>query len=144
MDGAAGRSFLRGLLRFTLSIGLLVSLGTALAYLYPPARPSPFEETMNVGRASEVPLGGGKFVWFKGQPLWVLHLEKGFVALAARCPRGCLLNWDEQRKVLVDPCHGATFDANGNALTGLHSSPLTRFEAKVIGDELYLRRSGRA
>ncbi len=133
---------MRGLLQSALAIGLLGPLGSVLAYVYPPARPSPFGETMRVGKASEVPLGGGKFVWFKGEPLWVLHMEKGFVALAARCPRGCLLNWDEKRKLLVDPCHGGTFDANGNPLTGLHSSPLTRFEAKVIRDEVYLREPG--
>lgn len=124
----------------TLFIGLLGFLGSAFAYLYPPEKAGPFEGMMKIGKVSEIPIGEGKFVWFGDQPLWVLHLEKGFVALSALCPRDCLLDWDGGRKVLVDPCHGGTFDANGNPLTGLHSSPLPRFEAEVIGDEIYLRR----
>jgi len=140
MAPRGGHSFLRGLLKISLLIGLLGAFGAALAYLYPPGKAGPFEELMEIGKAAEVPPGAGKLVWFKGRPVWVLHLEKGFVALAARCPHGCLLDWDGRRRVLVDPCHGGTFDTNGNPLTGWHSTPLTRFEAKVIGDEIYLRR----
>lgn len=137
--GRGRRTFLRQLLGGTLVVGLLGILGGILAYIFPPARRFPQSGSLTVGEQSRIPPGGGELVIFNGQPVWVLHLERGFLALSALCThRGCLLEWDRDRRVLSCPCHMGLFDAHGNVLKGLPPRPLPRFRAAVVKGKIYL------
>jgi cytochrome b6-f complex iron-sulfur subunit len=138
-DRISRRSFLQGLFGGTLVIGLLGILGAILAYIFPPARRFPRVGSLRVGEESRIPLGEGELVIFNGQPVWVLHLERGFIALSALCThRGCLLEWDKEKKVLSCPCHMGLFDTNGNVLTGLPPRPLPQYRVAVRGGKIYL------
>jgi len=94
---------------------------------------------MRVARAAEIPLGRGKQVIFNGEPVWVLHLSAGFVALSAVCThKGCIVNWDEKRRTLTCPCHAGLFNASGNVLAGPPPRPLPKLRVEVLGEEIYL------
>ncbi|MFQ6033481.1 MAG: ubiquinol-cytochrome c reductase iron-sulfur subunit [Candidatus Bipolaricaulia bacterium] len=138
-EGTSRRSFLRRLLGGTLVVGTLGVLGSALAYVFPPARRFPRAGSLRVGEESSVPLGEGELVIFNGQPVWVLHIERGFTALSALCTHeGCLLEWEEERKVLSCPCHMGLFDTKGNVLAGLPPRALPRYRVAVRGGAIYL------
>lgn len=140
--GTNRRSFLRQLLRGTIVVGLLGILGAILAYVFPPARRFPQAGSLRVGEESRILPGEGELVIFDGQPVWVLHLEKGFVALSAVCThKGCILEWERDKKVLSCPCHMGLFDANGNVLKGLPPRPLPRFRVAVLGGKIYLSKA---
>ena len=123
-------------------MGLLGIMGSILAYIFPSARRFPQVGSLGVGEESLIPPGEGKLVIFNGQPVWVLHLKRGFVALSALCThQGCLLEWEKERKVLSCPCHMGLFDANGNVLAGLPPRALPRFQVAVLGGKIYLRKA---
>ncbi|MCS6936122.1 MAG: Rieske (2Fe-2S) protein [Candidatus Bipolaricaulota bacterium] len=135
------RGFLGKLLGGALGLGLLGVLGAVVAYILPPHRRfvAPVRRRQRVAHAREIPLGKGKQVLFGGEPVWVLHLREGLIALSARCThQGCLVQWDEQRGTFACPCHGGRFDAHGNVLAGLPTRPLPQLRAEMIQDEIYL------
>jgi Rieske Fe-S protein len=61
------------------------------------------------------------------------------VVLSALCTHlNCLVNWDEETRRLVCPCHGAIFDINGTPLRGPAPSPLASYPAKIVGNEIVI------
>jgi cytochrome b6-f complex iron-sulfur subunit len=135
------RTFLSRLLAGSLIVSLLGVVGAIGAYLFPPERRvfNPARRRMRVARIDEIPIGKGKQVLFDGEPVWVLHLRGGWIALAAICThKGCIVDWDEKRLVLSCPCHGGLFDADGNVLSGLPRRPLKRLRVSVIQDEIFI------
>lgn len=141
-EGTDRRTFLGGLLRGSLTVGLLSLLGGIAAYLFPPERLefNPGRLRLRVGRADDFAVGEGKQVLFAGEPVWVLRLPQGFVALSALCThQGCILGYDEERRVLECPCHGGLFDLHGNVIAGLPNRPLRHLRAEVVGGEVFLR-----
>lgn len=110
-----------------------------MAYVFPPARRFPRAGARRVSEESRIPPGEGELIIFRGQPVWVLHLERGFVALSALCThKSCLLEWEKDKGVLSCPCHMGLFDIRGNVLKGLPPRPLPRFRVAVLGGEIYL------
>lgn len=135
------RTFLGQLLTGSLIVGLVGVLGAVMAYLFPPERRvfNPARRRMRVARIDEIPIGKGKQVLFNGEPVWVLHLKGGWIALSAICThQGCIVQWDEKRLTLSCPCHAGLFDANGNVLSGPPRRPLKRFRVAVVRDEIYI------
>lgn len=135
------RTFLGQLLAGSLIVGLVGIVGTIFAYLFPPERRvfNPARRRMRVARIDEIPIGKGKQVLFSGEPVWVLHLRGGWIALSAICThQGCIVNWDEKRLTLTCPCHAGLFDTNGNVLAGPPRRPLKRLRVSVIRDEIYI------
>ncbi len=112
-----------------------------MAYLFPPERRvfNPTRRRMRVARADEIPIGKGKQVLFDGEPVWVLHLKGGWIALSAICThQGCIVHWDEKRLMLNCPCHAGLFDVNGNVLAGPPRRPLKRLRVSVVRDEIVI------
>lgn len=138
------RTLLETILKSALIIGVLGLAGAVLTYLFPPKRriSSATQRRMRVARVDEIPLGKGKQVLFAGEPVWVLHLKSGWIALSAVCThQGCIVQWDEKRLTLNCPCHAGLFDANGNVLAGPPRRPLKRLRVFVIRDEIFLGSS---
>jgi len=135
------RTFLGRILSGSLIVGLVGIGGAVLAYLFPPERREfhPARRRMRVARADEIPRGRGKQVLFNGEPVWVLRLKEGWIALSALCThQGCIIHWDEKRSILSCPCHAGLFDTNGNVLSGLPRRPLKRFRVSVVRDEIFI------
>ncbi|MFQ5794124.1 MAG: ubiquinol-cytochrome c reductase iron-sulfur subunit [Candidatus Bipolaricaulia bacterium] len=140
---AERRSFLRGLLRGGVVLGLLGIFSTVFAYIFPSKGREGViaEKTLKLGGRSEIPIGGGKLILFAGEPVWVLHLKRGFVALSAICThRGCIVDWDKTRGVLSCPCHAGLFDTNGNVLAGPPPRPLSRLRVEIVNGDLYISK----
>lgn len=144
-NGSDRRTFLSGLLKSSLALGLLSVLGGIVAYIFPPERRefNPGRLRLRVGRVDDFEIGQGKQVLFGGEPVWVLRLRGGFVALSAICThQGCIVDWDEKRQLLRCPCHGGLFDASGNVVAGLPRRPLPHLRVEVLGDEIFLSEEG--
>jgi cytochrome b6-f complex iron-sulfur subunit len=143
--GSDRRTFLSGLLKSSLALGLLSALGGIAAYILPPERRefNPGRLRLRVGRVEDFKIGQGKQVLFAGEPVWVLRLRGGFIALSAICThQGCIVDWDEKRQLLRCPCHGGLFDARGNVIAGLPTRPLRHLRAEVVGGEVFLSEEG--
>jgi menaquinol-cytochrome c reductase iron-sulfur subunit len=60
---------------------------------------------------------------------------KDIIILSSRCTHlSCRVNWKEDLKKFVCPCHDANFDADGKVLDGPPPAPLGRFEYQVAED----------
>jgi menaquinol-cytochrome c reductase iron-sulfur subunit len=50
----------------------------------------------------------------------------------------CRVNWTEEQKVYLCPCHDGHFDIEGQVVSGPPPSPLDRYETKVEDGTLYI------
>jgi Rieske Fe-S protein len=75
-------------------------------------------------------------------PVYVLAVEDGFVAVSPICMHlGCTV--DIQGARLVCPCHGSTYDREGNVLRGPTLKPLRRYATTLTAEgELLIRLDG--
>lgn len=81
----------------------------------------------------------------------VMHLESGFVATGARCPhKGCSVRWNEDRGLLVCPCHKSEYKPDGTNVRGPgwgkpmpvkeFGKNLTKYNAVLEGDTVIVTR----
>lgn len=69
----------------------------------------------------------------------VLNNEDSITAFSPLCTHlGCAYRWDTAKHLFLCPCHGSTFDKNGQVVTGPASRPLDRYAVKVEGSRLWL------
>jgi cytochrome b6-f complex iron-sulfur subunit len=142
--GASRRSFLSRLLRGTLAAGAAAVAGAIGAFLSPSAqvRSALGPQRVKIGRADEIAPGTGKLALVDDEPVWVVNAGRGFVGLSATCThKGCVVKWEEGRRLFRCPCHEGRFDDHGNVVFGLPRRPLARFEVAVIGGDVYVSRS---
>ena len=135
------RSFLNKLLAGTLLTGGGGVLASIVAYLFPSAEASSAlgPRRVRIGREEDLEVGQGKLALVNEEPVWVIHLPTGFVAMSALCThKGCMINWEGERRVFTCPCHNGLFDERGNVVAGLPLSPLPRFRAGITDGELYV------
>src|SRR5665648_171687 len=132
----------RGFLKLLASILGLSALG---AFLYPLSRfLTPSEAT---GKAkpitipqSELPIDAVKELLVMGTPSIIIHTkDKGYIALSRVCTHlGCLVNYDKERQIFICPCHGGTFDLEGNVISGPPPLPLPRYAVKVADGNIVI------
>lgn len=118
---------------------ILVSLGVIFRFLWPPKRGSAGSEKTLVGELDQIPVGGSVRRVVGGRGVLIIRTGTGFVGLGLRCThKGCNVEWDPDRRAVVCPCHGGSFDLQGNVLGGPPPRPLDRFKVKVVGDKVYV------
>jgi Rieske Fe-S protein len=90
--------------------------------------------SMGVGDAANVPKDGAVNVMTglaKGMSIWICQDADGFYALDAGCTHlGCdvgLKSASDLKQGFLCPCHGATYDANGENPTSPAPAPLTHY-----------------
>ncbi len=132
----------RGFLKLITSILGLSALG---AFLYPLFRYlSPGAATATTKPLtiplSEVPVGAAKDLLVMGTPSIIIHTkDKGYIALSRVCTHlGCLVNYDKARQIFICPCHGGTFDLEGNVISGPPPRPLPRYTVKVADSDIVI------
>lgn len=70
---------------------------------------------------------------FRGGRFYLARLEDGgFIALSLRCTHlGCSINWDENKKYFVCPCHSSSFSIDGDVLNPPAPKALDYFPVKI-------------
>jgi cytochrome b6-f complex iron-sulfur subunit len=135
------RSFLSYLTGGVLVAAFGSLIGSLFAYLWPDTRTVQGDggEKVEVGFAPEIPEGKGKLFPYKNRSALVIHAPSGFVAFSALCSHEeCVVSWDESKQRIICPCHGATFDLQGNVLSGPPPKPLSPLRVMVVDERIYL------
>lgn len=127
-------------------LGALTALGTGipvLGFLLPPKGAIPDRNLVRVAAQDEVQERSGRRMTLLGRPVLLVRLEHDrWFALSAICTHmnTCHLDWNEERRELVCPCHGGAFDVYGNVVQGPPSIPLESFQVELIGPDVFVRR----
>jgi len=90
-----------------------------------------------IAKVSDLQVGDAKsFTGPDGNPAWLLHPSTAtFTAFSAVCThQGCPVQWAGGQ--FQCPCHGATYDANGQVTGGPAPSPLQSINVKVIDGQV--------
>jgi Rieske Fe-S protein len=138
----------------------LVSVGVILAavrYVYPPSRrwlrwPRIVAPFQTITAIDTLPLGEWKLFPIASaedeipppkRSVWVLRegdKASEFRVLSATCTHaGCQVAWKSARKLFVCPCHGGTFEADGNCKSGPPQRALSAVDYQVKEGQLLVR-----
>jgi cytochrome b6-f complex iron-sulfur subunit len=126
---------------------LLAILGSSafVSFFYPLTRfLAPPKSDARTGRVVinrvEIPLGSAKNIVFNNVPAIVINRRgKGLIAFSRICTHlGCLVDFDRTEGRLICPCHGGTFDFEGNVLSGPPPKPLPELPLRVEGDSIVI------
>jgi cytochrome b6-f complex iron-sulfur subunit len=95
----------------------------------------------------ELPRNGVKRVDFtyenRGRKIhtkvFIVMSGSGLFALSPICTHlGCLVNWDNNKKEFLCPCHGGKYGIEGDVRKGPPSDPLTRLPIKIREEKVYI------
>ncbi|HMK61869.1 MAG TPA: ubiquinol-cytochrome c reductase iron-sulfur subunit [Dissulfurispiraceae bacterium] len=65
--------------------------------------------------------------------------DNGLIAFSPVCTHlGCYINWDNNRKEFLCPCHGGRYDVNGRVIAGPPPKPLNRLPVKIDSGRVYI------
>jgi Rieske Fe-S protein len=138
----------------------LASVGVILAavrFVYPPSRrwlrwPRIVAPFQTIAAIDTLPSGEWKLLPIasvddetppKKRSVWVLRdgdNADAFRVLSATCTHaGCQVAWKSARKAFVCPCHGGTFDADGNRKAGPPQRALAAVDYQVKDGQLLVR-----
>ncbi len=147
----------RGFMRLaTGAIGALIAaaLGIpAIAYIVGPAlKQDKEQEWIPLGSSSKVELGEPtlfratverKTGWIVNEDELTIYVltEDGrdFIAMSNICTHlGCRVRWIADQEIFFCPCHNATYDKDGEVLSGPPPRPLDRYEVKAENNQLFV------
>lgn len=136
----------RRLITSLLGFSIVATLGGVLTpivgYLWPPKRAFGGKgEPVQVGTTAEFPNSQGKVVPVNDKPVIVVRTEKeGIKAFSAICTHlGCIVEWDQNRQIILCPCHDGRFSPlNGAVISGPPPAPLAQLPVSVEGDAIYV------
>ena len=132
--------------RFLQVLTSLLGLSALGTFLYPLLRllspiPAAVKGKINIVMAkAEIPAGAAKDFLIGDTPAIIINEgDKGFHVFSRVCTHlGCLVKYDPQKRELICPCHGGTFDLNGNVIAGPPPKPLETFPVSVAGDKIMI------
>jgi len=65
--------------------------------------------------------------------------EGQIVAISAGCTHlGCIVTWDEAKKIFKCPCHDGRFDVDGRVISGPPPAPLKRHRTRIDNGKIFL------
>ena len=125
-----------------MAVGALLGLGSLAfrfaQYLYPVILPERLVEVV-AGKVSELPAGGVRIVNLPEGPVILESVGTEIRAFSAICTHlGCIVQWHDDKKSFVCPCHGGIYDYNGKVTFGPPPRPLDVVETKVRGDDVFV------
>jgi menaquinol-cytochrome c reductase iron-sulfur subunit len=141
----SGRRLFLG--RLSAGLASLAALGAAIplvAYFIRPARPDA-PAWRDVGAVADFPIGETRKVVYpdpdpdpwEGMAVrnaaWVRReSEDHFVAFSVYCTHtGCPVNWVDDARLFICPCHGGIFDNEGRVSAGPPPRPLDRAPVRI-------------
>jgi cytochrome b6-f complex iron-sulfur subunit len=140
------RKFLEGIIK---SFFVLLSTGvcTAVWYIYPSKVNKRLLQFVYVLDEDDLPKRGVRKVEFKYtvaeseilNRAFLAVNEKGLIAFSPVCTHlGCYVNWDNNRKEFLCPCHGGRYNSQGQVIAGPPPKSLSRLPYKVEAGKIYL------
>ncbi len=129
-------------------LGVLTAIGAGLPLLgyLTPARDAVSDRVLQrAARVDELEEYGAKQLDLHGRPVMLIRMNgERFYAVSAVCTymSVCRLEWQEDRRQLVCPCHGGAFDVYGNVVQGPASVPLRTWPVRRVGGDVYIDRLG--
>jgi cytochrome b6-f complex iron-sulfur subunit len=138
------RSFLGRLLAGSLLVGVAGVISSVVAYLFPAGTVMSAlgPRRVRVGKAADIPIGQGKLTLVNDEPVWIVHLARGFVGRSALCThQGCIVKWQADRRLFTCPCHHGLFDERGNVIAGFPLRPLPHVRVGVVQGDVYVSSS---
>jgi cytochrome b6-f complex iron-sulfur subunit len=130
------RNFLK-VLTSVLGLGALATLAYPLFRFLSPLAIHLKTKVMVIPK-SEIPAGATKNLLVGETPAIIIHREEaGFIVLSRVCTHlGCLVNFNKARQLLICPCHGGTYNLDGNVIAGPPPLPLEKFPFKIVGNNI--------
>jgi cytochrome b6-f complex iron-sulfur subunit len=136
------RNFLYYLLGFSVVATAVGVLSPVIGYLWPPSNSATAEGgQVDVGKATDFPVGTGEVVPVDDKPVIVVNTTQGGLkAFSAVCTHlGCIVGWDQSRQIILCPCHDGRFNpVNGAVISGPPPAPLPAVPVAVEGDTVYV------
>ncbi len=132
------RRFLKFLLALFGTTTLVSLVYPLLRFLAPPERT---EKTKSLVLAKrDIPPGEAKNIVLNNIPAIVLNRPgKGFMALSRVCTHlGCVVEYDDENKRLLCPCHAGIYDLEGNVVSGPPPKPLPRLPLRGEGENIVI------
>jgi len=85
----------------------------------------------DIAKLTDIPKGS-VFPYRAGR-LYVCHLnDGGFLAVSIKCTHlGCSVNWDEEKKEFLCPCHHSMFSLNGDVVNPPATRALDTYPLKI-------------
>jgi nitrite reductase/ring-hydroxylating ferredoxin subunit len=68
----------------------------------------------------------------------VLEYEQKDGWLTATSHLGCIVTWDEEKKIFQCPCHDGRYDMEGRVISGPPPGPLKRHKTKIEDGKIFL------
>jgi len=140
------RKFLLRLSWTGLSLAFATFLAAVLKFVWPRVSNRP---VMSVQVGFPDDYRPDQVVYHNGRKLFIVHDEKGFFSISARCPHlGCLVAWNRDHNMFLCPCHGGKFDAEGQIVAGPPPRPLDLFAIRlddngflVVDQDIIIKRT---
>jgi len=143
MHNTTRRGFLNGFLGTTLASLAAAVLYPVLRFLAPPRIPETPTNQVLAGTVSELSRSKSKIFPFGSEAAILIEIEPGdYRAFSAVCTHlSCTVQYDEPGERFICACHNGAFDLNGRNVSGPPPAPLTPFEVKVTGDDIFVIRA---
>lgn len=134
------RSFIDLVIKGGLFVTLAAMIVPALNYLWPVTSHGPNSELEEVGKVDDIPVWGSKKIIVGGSAILVMRTPGEFKAVSAICTHlGCLVDWNEQKKQIICPCHAGTFDIDGQHISGPPPRPLPTYAVSVVNGKIFVK-----
>lgn len=133
----------RDFIEWIIKGGLLATLAgmvlPALQYLWPVTSKGPAGGMKEVARLDDIPVWGAKKIILGGSALLLVRGPDEVKAFSAICTHlGCIVDWDERKRVIICPCHAGLFDFHGRVVSGPPPRPLPDYAVKVIDGKIFV------
>ena len=143
-DPGRNRDFGTFLLNSVLSVVFLIALAITVIYTVPPEHliiPQ-HEVAVRVARVDDFAVGGSRMETWGEQAILVVRTgETAYAALQGASPvDGCLLEWDAESMRVTSPCGHQLYNLRGQAVEGLTTEPLQRYDVFVRDGVVYVTR----
>lgn len=128
-------------------LSVFVVLSSVLLYLYPSANREKSLRFFYLMEEENLPARGIRRVDFEYmseersmlQRIFLSMSDKGPIAFSSVCTHlGCLINWDNNKKEFLCPCHGGRYNMNGDVIAGPPPKALTRLPLDIKDGKVYI------
>ena len=137
------RRFLNYLLGTSAFATLAAIVYPIIKFMIPPEIVEAQQNSVTVGKTTEIPINTGKIFKFGSKPGILIHTDSGDIkAFSASCTHlDCIVQYDPKGKQIICACHNGAYDLTGKNVSGPPPRPLEEFTVNVKGDEITVTKA---